>query len=103
MSSAVQQLIMKAYVMEESWHSVASFVSLEKVRLQQYLRMRKLKCNVGDIGGHATALTTLTAAEAASQNPQPDVQPSQHRAPTVASRMFSIIKGAEFFGPLPKL
>eukprot|EP00965_Chrysotila_dentata_P257313 6212848-Pleurochrysis_carterae.AAC.2 len=48
---AVEQIPMKAAAMEENWHGDSAFCTPEKLHLQQQLRSRKLKCDLGeDIG-----------------------------------------------------
>eukprot|EP00965_Chrysotila_dentata_P201270 6180485-Pleurochrysis_carterae.AAC.5 len=63
MSSAVQQLLMKASAMEASWHSTEDFCTPEKLRLQQYLRTRKLKCDLGhELESRKSAICVLQKA-----------------------------------------
>eukprot|EP00965_Chrysotila_dentata_P237893 6202182-Pleurochrysis_carterae.AAC.1 len=104
MSSAVQQLLMKACAMEESWHSLAPFVTPEKGRLQQYLLTRKLKCDVGEISSRQSSRAVFD--QAAQEGAISDSQPAFCAEPPALaffSRMFSTIKGIGVFWPLPKL
>eukprot|EP00965_Chrysotila_dentata_P037949 1261379-Pleurochrysis_carterae.AAC.1 len=67
-SSTVEQLLSRKAVQEDNWRSVDSFATTaNKLRLQQQLRTRRLKCDMQEpIMEHVTALSVISAQAAAS-------------------------------------
>ena len=50
-SSPMEQMLSKMLAQEDAWHSDCVFVRPAKLRLQQHLRTRKLKCELEDSVG----------------------------------------------------
>eukprot|EP00308_Calcidiscus_leptoporus_P003811 CAMPEP_0119352702 /NCGR_PEP_ID=MMETSP1334-20130426/1960_1 /TAXON_ID=127549 /ORGANISM="Calcidiscus leptoporus, Strain RCC1130" /LENGTH=111 /DNA_ID=CAMNT_0007365805 /DNA_START=299 /DNA_END=634 /DNA_ORIENTATION=+ len=98
-SSAVLQLLVKVAAQEECWRSSDEFATPAKIRLQQHLRTRKLKCEMVEPIARESAATLLsdaaqkTAAAPAAPKPKPKV-----REP----KPFSYIEGKPVFGPRGK-
>uniref|UniRef100_A0A6T0BS26 Uncharacterized protein n=1 Tax=Chrysotila carterae TaxID=13221 RepID=A0A6T0BS26_CHRCT len=65
-SSAVELLLMHVAAREDEWHSEKSFSTPEKLRLQQQLRTRRLKCEMQEPLGERPSVVSLIAGKVAA-------------------------------------
>eukprot|EP00965_Chrysotila_dentata_P095601 3159916-Pleurochrysis_carterae.AAC.4 len=63
-SSAVEHILSRVAAQEDNWHSVDSFATPAKLRLQQQLRTRRLKCDMLEPVERVTALSAVSAKAA---------------------------------------
>eukprot|EP00965_Chrysotila_dentata_P131450 4345318-Pleurochrysis_carterae.AAC.3 len=101
-SSAVQQLMMQVCAAEDAWHKNEAFATPAKLRLQQQLRTRRLKCDLPD-GVNVSRESALAVLSKAAAHESCSLDASAPATVTAAAALHqlssSFVHGKPVFGP----